>query len=63
MFLKYFKDLFEQYKFKELCINASILVLVLTIIDYYNGVTFIYNKLGVPIILCGIIIILIKVFL
>lgn len=58
---RYFKSIFEQYKFKELCINTTTITLILVIIDYFSGLTFIYNKFGEPVILCCIILMIIKI--
>ena len=58
--LKYFKNLFQQYKFKEICMGIIGFTLFLIIVDYYNCLTFIYNKFNLLIFIICVIFVILK---
>ena len=59
-FLKYKKYICEQYDIFDCLFLIGILVLISVIIDYFNQITWICNKFGMPIIICVLILIFIK---
>lgn len=61
-FLKYKKYICEQYDIFDCLFLIGILVLISVIIDYFNQITWICNKFGMPIIICVLILIFIKLF-
>lgn len=61
-FLKYKKYICEQYDVFDCLFLIGVLVLISVIIDYFNQITWICNKFGMPIIICVLILIFIKLF-
>lgn len=59
--IKYFKDIYKQYEVINFLLMIVLLLSAIVVIDYFNLATFIYNKLKLPIIICGLCFILIKI--
>ncbi len=61
IFIKYFKKIYEQYGIITFLLTICTIIFLTTICDYFNLFTYIYNKLMLPIIICGLSFIIIKV--
>lgn len=61
MFIKYFKNIYNQYGLINFLLSVISLLFVLIVIDYFNLFTLIYNKLNLPIIICILCFIIIKI--
>lgn len=51
-FINYFKNIFKQYGLINFLISIIVLLSIIIIVDYFNIITFIFNKLKSPIIIC-----------
>lgn len=60
MIFKYFKDIYKQYGLSNFLLTVILILSVEIITDYFNIFTFIYNQLKLPIIICILSFILIK---
>lgn len=60
MIFKYFKDIYKQYGLSNFLLTAILILSVEIVADYFNIFTFIYNQLKLPIIICILSFILIK---
>ena len=61
-FNKYFKNIHEQYGVINYFSLVVFTVLLVVIIDYFNLFTLIYNKLGLPVVICILSFAFIKLF-
>lgn len=61
-FIKYFKSVYKQYGIINFLLAVATLLSIIIAIDYFNLFTFIYDKLKLPIIICILSFILIKIF-
>ena len=60
IFIKYFKDLYKQYGIITFLLMVSTMLFLITLCDYFNLFTFIYDKLNLPIIICVIFFLVIR---
>ncbi len=51
-FIKYFKNIYRQYGLINILLSIVILLSIIIVTDYLNLFTFIYDKLKLPIIIC-----------
>ena len=61
-FIKYFKSIYKQYGIINFLLAVATLLSIIIAIDYFNLFTFIYDKLKLPIIICILSFVLIKIF-
>lgn len=61
-FIKYFKNMYKQYGIINFLLAVATLLSIIIAIDYFNLFTFIYDKLKLPIIICILSFVLIKIF-
>ena len=61
-FIKYFKSIYKQYGIINFLLAIITLLTIIIAIDYFNLFTFIYDKLKLPIIICILGFIIIKIF-
>ena len=60
-YIMYFKNFHKQYRYINLLLTIVALLSIIVAIDYFNLLTFAYNKLELPIMICLSFFILIKI--
>lgn len=60
--IKYFKSIYKQYGIINFLLAVVTLLTIIITIDYFDLYTFIYDRLKLPILICILSFVLIKIF-